>query len=253
MHVRNFFMRRPLRIVPLAILAFSLAAPFAEQVNAQSTAQLQTLLNDTVAQFKLVYRHDASELQLRYDEVSKAVVAWREADRTDENNRRLEAWLRAAIRQSMPGSHAALPLQPAFENRPAPLPVAAPEPERSLIPADPAGELPAPPTLRAPTTNAQPTTLMPEANTPPADIEVAKPIAADTTPADSEPVPAAGSHLIEAPANDAMLEADPLPDVQEVPKNDELPDVEPLPEIEEDPMLIEALGDPFLDDAESAN
>ena len=33
---------------------------------------------------------------------------------------------------------------------------------------------------------------------------------------------------------------------------DELPEVDELPEIEEDPALIEALGDPFLDDAESA-
>ena len=58
--------------------------------------------------------------------------------------------------------------------------------------------------------------------------------------------------VIEVPANDELPNADPLPEMEEAPKTDELPEVDPLPEIEDDPAMIEVLGDPFLDDAESA-
>ena len=81
-----------------------------------------------------------------------------------------------------------------------------------------------------------------------------KPVAGETTATPTETVPSnmTGAPIIEAPANDELPNADPLPEMEEAPTTDELPEVDELPEIEEDPGLIEALGDPFLDDAESA-
>ncbi len=192
-------------------------------------------------------------MRRRYMEVSKALAAWREADRTEENNRRLEDWLRGTIRSSMPGSHAQLPPMPTFENLPAPTLPATRAPEHSLLPASAVGELPTPNTLRAPASNVPITPPPAEANSQPADVEANKPSLGDTTPAATKAGPSnlTGTPVIEAPTNDELPNADPLPEMEEVP-TDELPEVDELPEIEEDPGLIEALGDPFLDDADSA-
>jgi hypothetical protein len=80
-------------------------------------------LNDTVAQLQLAYRHNVPERRRRYDQLAQVVAAWREAPRSDANNRLLEDWLRGAIRSSMPGSQQLLPSVPDFE--------------RPSIPADP--------------------------------------------------------------------------------------------------------------------
>ena len=142
------------RIVPVIVLASWLGMPLSDLASAQSASRLQPLLNDTVAQFKIVYRHDETEMRRRYMEVSKVLAAWRGADRTEENNRRLEDWLRGTIRSSMPGSHAELPSMPTFENRPAPALPTTRAPEHSLLPGSAVGELPTPTTLRAPASNA---------------------------------------------------------------------------------------------------
>jgi hypothetical protein len=92
--------------------AFAQTAP---QTARQSAPSLQALVNDTAVQFQLAYRHDAAEHRRRYDELAKAVSAWRAAPRDAANNQRLADWLRAAMRTSMPGSHDPLPPVPQFE------------------------------------------------------------------------------------------------------------------------------------------
>jgi hypothetical protein len=82
---------------------------------AQSPARLQTLLNDTVAQLQIAYRHNIPEQERRYDALAQVVAAWRAAPRNEINNRLLEDWLRGAIRSSMPGSQAPLPPTPQFD------------------------------------------------------------------------------------------------------------------------------------------
>jgi hypothetical protein len=61
-------------------------------------------LNDTVAQLQLAYRHNLPERQRRYDELAEVVATWREAPRSDANNRLLVDWLRGAIRSSIHNS-----------------------------------------------------------------------------------------------------------------------------------------------------
>jgi hypothetical protein len=228
--------------------------PFSDRASAQPAARLQPLLNDTVAHFKIVYRHDETEMRRRYMEVSKVLAAWREADRSEENNRRLEDWLRGTIRSSMPGSQAELPSIPTFESLPVPALPATRAPEHSLLPGSAVGELPTPTTLRAAASNAPITPPQAEPNSQPVNVGENKPIIGETTATPTEAVRSnmTGTPVIEAPVNDELPNAEPLPEMDEAPTNDELPEVDELPEIEEDAELIEALGDPFLDDAESA-
>jgi hypothetical protein len=235
------------------LLSFLCTASLLNQAHAQSASRLQPLLNDTVAQFKIVYRHDETEMRRRYVEVSKVLAAWREADRTDENNRRLEGWLRGTIRSSMPGSHAELPPVPTFEDRPAPALPATRAPENSLLPESVVGKLPTPTTLRATGSNTPITPPQSEPDSQPVNVGGNKPIIRETpaTPTETVPSNMTGTPVIEAPANDELPNADALPEMEEAP-TDELPEVDELPEIEEVSGLIEALGDPFLDDAESA-
>jgi hypothetical protein len=119
-----------MRIV-LPVLVLALATPAA----AQPSARLQLLVNDTVAQLQLAYRHNATEQRRRYDQLSTTVDAWRDAKRSDANNRLLEDWLRRAIRSSMPGSQAPLPPTPRFERPPveAPPEVNPPQPVATPI------------------------------------------------------------------------------------------------------------------------
>ena len=242
------------RSARFALLSFLCIASLLNQAHAQSAARLQPLLNDTVSQFKLVYRHDVNELHRRYEEVSKIVAEWRKADRTEENNRRLEAWLRAAIRSSMPGSREGLPPLPTFVNLPAPVPPTTRAPEHSLIPVVPAGELPTPPTFTAPTNDPRISRPQAEAKAPPSNVEVNKPTAGEAkTGMEAASDTSTVAPVIEAPANDELPPTDDLPEIDEASDTDELPEVDELPEIEEDPALIEALGDPFADDPESTD
>jgi hypothetical protein len=93
------------------------AGAVAQPASGQSAAQLQVLVNDTVAQFQLAYRHNVAEQRRRYDEVAQVLAAWRQAPRNESNNQLLEDWLRGAIRNSMPGSQAPLPQLPQFDQQ----------------------------------------------------------------------------------------------------------------------------------------
>jgi hypothetical protein len=226
------------------------AASLSNQARAQSSARLQPLLNDTVAQLKLVYHSDAGELHRRYEEVSKAVELWRTADRNEENNRRLETWLRAAIRRSMPGSHEPLPRAPEFASLPEPAPVViAPAPEHAPVAAAPAAASPAP---TNPTPIGTPVVTPPQTtpSAPPDRVEASKPVADGPTMNGNETeLPATQPfESEEEAADDALPEMGDLPDIEETPDLGELPDAGELPELEEDPAMIEALGDPFVDD-----
>ena len=72
------------------------------------------LARETWAQFDLAYKMHPNERELRHEQLAAAVNAWRAAPRTDANYERLNNWLRAAIRSSMPGSREALPPLPIF-------------------------------------------------------------------------------------------------------------------------------------------
>jgi hypothetical protein len=126
--------RRQRRVACIAMLICTFILCSGGDAAAQSTSKLQTLLNDTVAQLQLAYRHNLPEQQRRYDELAQIVATWREAPRNDANNRLLEDWLRGAIRSSMPGSQQLLPAAPRFE-RPSALDMAVPA-EQPVFPAD---------------------------------------------------------------------------------------------------------------------
>jgi hypothetical protein len=104
-----------IRGLVLVVVAF-LVAPHTD-ASGQGTAaprSLQSLVNDTAAQFQLAYRHDPAERQRRFEQLAAAVKSWRAAARSEANNRALAEWLRAAMRSSMPGSRTALLELPAF-------------------------------------------------------------------------------------------------------------------------------------------
>jgi hypothetical protein len=82
---------------------------------AQTPSKLQSLVNDTATQFKIAYRHNTEEHRARYTQLSQALATWKKAPRSEENDKLLADWLRAAIRRSMPGSREPLPPLPEFK------------------------------------------------------------------------------------------------------------------------------------------
>jgi hypothetical protein len=76
--------------------------------------RLPNLIAESSAQFELAYRSYPAEGQYRQEQLNAVVAAWRSAPRTEANNERLNAWLHAAIRSSMPGSREPLPTTPSF-------------------------------------------------------------------------------------------------------------------------------------------
>jgi hypothetical protein len=88
--------------------------PLTASAAAGPNEKLQVLVNDTAAQFRLVYRQQPGERALRQEQLATAIAAWRAAPRSEANNERLATWLRAAILSSMPGSQEPLPAVPGF-------------------------------------------------------------------------------------------------------------------------------------------
>ena len=82
--------------------------------NSPSSASLQSLVDQTAAQLRLSYRNNRAEHLRRYNQLSAAIARWRASARSEEDNRRLAAWLRRAMRDSMPGSQRALAALPEF-------------------------------------------------------------------------------------------------------------------------------------------
>lgn len=92
-----------------------------------------TLLDDARAQIELAYRLHPTETQARLEQLKAVLAAWHAAPQTDTNQEKLDNWLRAAIRASMPGSREPLPAAPNFA---APVVVAPPgQPKRVATPS----------------------------------------------------------------------------------------------------------------------
>jgi hypothetical protein len=103
-------------LIRFTLVAASLIIPLAPSpAVAQTPGKLQSLVNDTATQFKMAYRHNTEEHRVRYDQLSQALNAWKKAPRSEENDKLLADWLRAAIRRSMPGSREPLPPLPDFK------------------------------------------------------------------------------------------------------------------------------------------
>jgi hypothetical protein len=101
------------RIFCCAVLLFT---PHSVHAQANTSAsELQSLVNDTAKQLRLSYRHNLTESQARYEQLRRAIEAWKAAARSDANNRLLAGWLRHAMRNSMPGSHEPLLAIPEFD------------------------------------------------------------------------------------------------------------------------------------------
>jgi hypothetical protein len=106
------------RAALLTASLFLLAVPAAILPSAAQAATKRERTPDLAAQasaqFELAYRSYPAEGESRQAQLNVVVAAWRAAPRTDANNERLNNWLHAAIRASMPGSHEPLPAAPSF-------------------------------------------------------------------------------------------------------------------------------------------
>jgi hypothetical protein len=105
------------KVLQLGISFCAVAALLGETHGAQSAPQADrttALIMAASDQFQLAYRMNPREAQLRQEQLSSAVAAWRAASRDNANNEMLTTWLRAAIRSSMPGSREGLPPVPTF-------------------------------------------------------------------------------------------------------------------------------------------
>jgi hypothetical protein len=107
--MRRFRCFAMLVLVPVAWLI-----PGTASIAAGTGDKLQSLVNDTAAQVQLAYRQHPDERERRQEQLAAVVAAWRAAPRSEANNEKLAAWLRAAILSSMPGSQEPLPAAPNF-------------------------------------------------------------------------------------------------------------------------------------------
>jgi hypothetical protein len=98
----------------LIVAVFGLSGAPSTLHAARPVERLPALVGETSAQFQIAYRLNPAEAQRRQEQLNLVVAAWRAAPRSDANNQSLTAWLRAAIRASMPGSRDALPAKPSF-------------------------------------------------------------------------------------------------------------------------------------------
>jgi hypothetical protein len=108
-------MTRGLRCFALLVLSvIAWLMPGAAGVAAGTADKLQSLVNDTAAQVQIAYRQHPDQRERRQEQLAAVVAAWRMAPRSEANNEKLAAWLRAAILSSMPGSQEPLPAAPSF-------------------------------------------------------------------------------------------------------------------------------------------
>ncbi len=140
-------MKRPMSHITFLCMLFafvSVASSFLPSlaqaaVTSESSAKL---VSEASIQFHLAYRSYPTEGKHRQEQLNAVVAAWHAAPQSEANNERLNTWLRAAIRVSMPGSRKPLPPSPMFtanaerEGRlviePTPVEVKAPEPTPAI-------------------------------------------------------------------------------------------------------------------------
>jgi hypothetical protein len=141
-------------LITLSSLAAMSGASLAMAQPAASPGQLQSLVNDAVAQIQLSYRRNPAELHERYQSIGQAVAAWNKSSRSEADGERLAEWLRQAMRGSMPGSEEPLPPVPEFE-RPTPPAEEMPIPTRPTPLPQPEASQAAPATVREVSANVQ--------------------------------------------------------------------------------------------------
>jgi hypothetical protein len=73
------------------------------------------LVRETTTQFEIAYRRRPAEISSRKEQLAAMMAAWRAAPRSASNDELMAAWLRSAIRASMPGSQEPLPPPPNFK------------------------------------------------------------------------------------------------------------------------------------------
>jgi hypothetical protein len=129
-------LRSALLCASISVLSFSASYSPTPAHAATKPERLPELATEALAEFELAYRSYPAEGESRKAQLMAVVAAWRSAPRTEANNERLNNWLRAAIRASMPGSHDPLPPAPSFASTAQPKPdtvrAAAPTPARDV-------------------------------------------------------------------------------------------------------------------------
>jgi hypothetical protein len=127
-------LRAALLCASIGVLSFSASYSPTLAHAATKPERVPDLAAQASAQFELAYRSYPAEGESRQVQLNAVVTAWRSAPRTDANNERLNNWLRAAIRSSMPGSRDPLPPAPSFATtaKVKPDTVRAPEPTRAV-------------------------------------------------------------------------------------------------------------------------
>ncbi|MEM6328979.1 MAG: hypothetical protein AAF790_01895 [Planctomycetota bacterium] len=147
------------------------------------------LVSDLLLQVDLVYQGQPKEIRRRRDAVQQAMAAWRASRRTAADTVRLSAWLREALRASMPGAEAAMPPAPDFlttrSTAAAPRPSVPPQDEAVVV-ATPAPDQSPPGSQRPREAEAAPSPVEPR----PAEPRTAEPRTAE--PRTVEPRTAAG-------------------------------------------------------------
>lgn len=109
-----------------AHLCWPLAAVVVVQLTlTQASAQTRTgdsdirsLARAAQLQLQLNYRSNLPEFTRRNEQIRAALAAWQASPRSAADREAMTGWLRQAIRDSMPGSHQALPPLPKFVARP---------------------------------------------------------------------------------------------------------------------------------------
>lgn len=168
-------------VVLLSAIESTFAAPTANHK--------PTLIDDARAQIELAYRLHPTETQARLDQLKAVLAAWQAAPQTEANKEKLDAWLRAAIRASMPGSRELLPAAPNFAAQI----VAAPSerPKNVVNPTPVAKQAPAELKPAKPVTVAKPVETVPiqSQSTPERSLIVKPTMAEEPGPAAKSPPP----------------------------------------------------------------
>jgi hypothetical protein len=83
-----------------------------------SQADVRSLVNAVTTQLRLVYRDNLPEYSRRSEQLGDAIRAWNNSSHSTADRQQMTAWLRQAVRDSMPGSTGSLPPVPQFAPSP---------------------------------------------------------------------------------------------------------------------------------------
>lgn len=120
-----------------AVVAVPAFAPPAAAQSAQQASSLQQLVDELGSQLWLAYRANVPEHQRRHEQLRQAIAAWNASSQSQTDRELMAAWLRAAMRSSMPGSYQPMPPLPALDHPAAP--TASMAPAQSVTSQKPVG------------------------------------------------------------------------------------------------------------------